>query len=268
MGVARVHAPVPPHAPLSCPGRVQRAHLRERKRAPGPSARSAQRHIRSGNHHIMSPLGPGSRSSTRSARPRSRRRAHLPPQPSLAPPPPASSARCRHAAAAAAASVATVAPPRRKCAMCRRPASPRSTQADRRNRKRTAGAPASPVGRPRAPRRAAPSRRGSPPEFHARRPRPAASGGRRIDRRRHRTGAGVRRLCARTRATAPGRRGRRSAAPRRGAARPRSAAARRARGSWSWLDQLGVAHPAHVVHSHRHSPPRSRGAFCARVVSL
>ena len=147
------------------------------------------------------------------------------------------------------------------CAICRRAASPRSTQADRRNRKRRWRS-GSPVGRPRAPRRAAPCRRGSPPEFHARRPRPAASGGRRIDRRRHRTGGGVRRLCARTRATAPGRREPRTAAARPGAAPPRSAAARPARGVLDlWLDQLGVAHPAHIVHSHRHSPPRSRGAL-------
>ena len=78
------------------------------------------------------------------------------------------------------------------------------------------------------------ARLGSPPEFHARRPRPAARGGRRIDRRRHCTGAGVRRLCACTRATAPGRREPRTTAARRGAAPPRSAAARPARGSWAW----------------------------------
>ena len=177
-------------------------------------------------------------------------------------PPPASSARCRHAAAAAAASARTVAPPRRKCASCRRRASPRSTQAERRNRKRTAGAPASPFGRPRASPHAPSFQRGSPPKFHERRPRPAASGERRIDRRRHRSGAGVGRLCVCMRATAPFRRGRRtsrSATWRCSAAVSGGVDARAGLGLA--LDQLGVAHPAHLVHSHRHSPPRSRGAF-------
>ena len=177
-------------------------------------------------------------------------------------PPPASSARCRHAAAAAAGSARTVAPPRRKCASCRRRASPRSTQAERRNRKRTAGAPASPFGRPRASPHAPSFQRGSPPKFHERRPRPAASGERRIDRRRHRSGAGVGRLCVCMRATAPFRHGRRTTAPRRWALLRRGERRLDAlSGLGLALDQLGVAHPAHLVHSHRHSPSRSRGAF-------
>ena len=263
-GGSAIHAPVLPHAPLSCPGRVQRARLRERNEIRDPAQESAQRHIAPATAHRVAPRS--RLSLAYAARPGHEIARASPPNSLPHRPHPARAAGTQPPQlqrqlrrwlplaenAPGAVGLLLLDPLRRiavaenvPLALRHRPSAGHARRdarrrpgADRRQNFMHAGP---------GPRRAA----GAALIDVATAPAPASAGFALARAPQRQVGVGGGEPLRDVALLGRGQRRRDARA-----------------GLGLGLDQLGVAHPAHIVHSHRHSPPRSRGAFCARVVSL